>query len=140
MRGLPEPNGLPEARLTWVAGMCAASAVALLSATVPANAGYIIPVIDIIPNAASAETGQNSEPSIAVDPLNPNTMISGAFSTTFLGNDVSSPYWMSTNGGTTWSGFGSLPSADKTIAWRQDGVAALTVTLNIDTPPPSLSV
>ena len=55
MRGLPEPNGLPEARLTWVAGMCAGSAIALLSATVPANAGYIIPVIDIIPNAASAE-------------------------------------------------------------------------------------
>src|SRR5262249_22730215 len=55
------------------------------------------------------------------------------------GNDLSSPYWISTNGGTTWSGFGSLPASDKTIAWRQDGAAALTVTLNVDVfPPPTL--
>ena len=53
-----------------LAGACAVSAVALLSASAPANA-FLIPVIDVIPNAASAETGQNSEPSLAVDPLNP---------------------------------------------------------------------
>jgi hypothetical protein len=93
--------------------------------------GAVITVVDVIPNAASAETGQNSEPSLAVDPLNPNMMISGAFSSTFVGGQVTSPYWKSIDGGATWSGFGSLPSLDKSLAWRQDGVAALTTTLNL---------
>ena len=114
-----------------LAAACAVSAAALLSASVPANA-LVIPVIDVIPNAASAETGQNSEPSLAVDPLNPNVMISG----TFTSGTLSGLFWQSTNGGTTWTSFGSLPSSDKTLAWRQDGVAALAVTLNVDSFPP----
>ncbi len=85
-------------------------------------------IVDVIPNGASAETGQNSEPSLAVDPLDPTQMISGTFSSSFVGNQVTSPFWKSTNGGTTWSGFGSLTSVDKSLAWRQDGVAALAVT------------
>ena len=115
-------------RLSLLAGLSAGAAIAFLYA-LPASSAPIN-VIDVIPNAASAETGQNSEPSLAVDPLNPNDIISGAFSSTFIVGGVSSPYWISTNGGTTWSGFGSLPSDDKSLAWRQDGVAALTTTLN----------
>ena len=105
-----------------LSGVSAVSVIAASCAVSPARAGPI-DVIDVIPNAASVETSQNSEPSIAVDPLNPNNMISAAFG-------VSPPYWISTNGGTTWSGFGNLPSVDKSLAWRQDGVAALTTTLN----------
>ena len=110
-------------------GVSAVSVIAASCAVSPARAGPIN-VIDVIPNAASAETGQNSEPSIAVDPLDPNNMISAAFSSTSIVGGVSTPYWISTNGGMTWSGFGSLPSVDKSLAWRQDGVAALTTTLN----------
>src|SRR5215469_13172885 len=121
------------ARLGSQSGVCAASMIALLSA-MPAASAAVINVIDVIPVAASAETGQNSEPSIAVDPLNPLQMISGTFTT-----GASGPFWESTNGGTTWTGFGSLPSSDKTLAWRQDGVAALAVTLNVNVlPPPTL--
>ena len=103
--------------------------MALLSAAPAARAG-VIHVVDVIPNAASGETGQNSEPSLAVNPLNPQEMISGTFSSTFVGNQVTSPYWKSTNGGTTWTSFGSLPTLDKSLAWRRDGVGALTTTLN----------
>jgi hypothetical protein len=109
----------------------ASVALAAVIFLAPIARADIIPVIDIIPNADSSETGQNSEPSIAVDPLNSNQMISGAFnvfnSTT---TQVSTPYFQSTNGGTTWSDFGSLNTDDKSLAWRQDGVAALNVTLN----------
>src|SRR6516162_2891234 len=119
-----------------LAAACAVSAVALLSASVPANA-FLIPVIDVIPNAASAETGQNSEPSIAVDPLNPMNMVSGAFSNGSIGNDAATPYWSSSNGGATWSSFGTLGSVDKSLAWRQDGVAPLTVTLNCNICTPT---
>jgi hypothetical protein len=89
--------------------------------------GAVITVVDVIPNAASGETGQNSEPSLAVNPLNPNTMISGTFTS------GSTPYWISTNGGTTWSSFGSLSSVDKSLAWEQSGAAALTTTLTFAT-------
>jgi hypothetical protein len=36
-------------------------------------------IVDIIPNIASAESEQNSEPSLAVDPLDPRQMIAGSF-------------------------------------------------------------
>ena len=114
-----------------LSGVCAASMIALLSAA-PAALAAVIHVVDVIPNGASAETGQNSEPSLAVDPLDPTQMISGTFSSSFVGNQVTSPFWKSTNGGTTWSGFGSLTSVDKSLAWRQDGVAALTVTQTLN--------
>jgi PEP-CTERM motif len=130
--GSPLPKTYRMVNARWLA---AAPALAVLLAAGAAEA-TLIPVIDVIPNSASAETAQNSEPSLAVNPLNPNTMISGAFSNTGSGNDLVTPYWISTNGGTTWAGFGSLPSSDKTLAWRQDGAAALTATLNVINPNP----
>ena len=36
-------------------------------------------IIDIIPNIASPESEQNSEPSLAVDPFDPAQMIAGSF-------------------------------------------------------------
>ena len=129
----------PSIRPMRLVGACAVSAVALLSASVQANA-FVIPVIDVIPNAASAETGQNSEPSIAVDPLNPLNMVVGTFSNGSVGNDAATPYWSSSNGGATWSSFGTLGSVDKTLAWRQDGVAPLTVTLNCNVCTPTTTL
>ena len=122
---------LPIGRTGFCLWLLSGAAVSALLGAAPAARAAVIPVIDVIPNVASAETGQNSEPSLAVDPLNPNMMISGSFTSTSSGNDLVSPFWASTNAGTTWSGFGTLPSADKTLAWRQDGVAALAATLNI---------
>src|SRR5215467_2932200 len=100
-----------------LAGMSAVPIVALLCAAPAARA---ITVTDVIPNAASNETRQNSEPSIAVNPLNSNQMVSGTFG--------GGPFWQSTNGGTTWISFGNLPNNDKSLAWRQDSVAPLAVT------------
>src|SRR5262245_56060113 len=36
-------------------------------------------VVDVIPSSDSAETFDNSEPSIAVDPLDTNEIVAGAF-------------------------------------------------------------
>src|SRR5205085_1856845 len=89
-------------------------------------------IVDIIPNSDSAETGQNAEPSLAVNPLNATQLIAGTFSSTFTGGGVASPYFKSTNGGTTWLDYGSLTTQDKTVAWKQDGSLALTATLLSD--------
>lgn len=127
---------LPIGRTGVCLGLLSGVAVSALLGAAPAARAAVIPVIDVIPNAVSAETGQNSEPSIAVDPLNPNMMISGAFSSATSGNDLATPYWISTNGGTIWTGFGTLPSSDKSLAWEQSGAAALTTTLNVVSNPP----
>ncbi len=85
-------------------------------------------IIDIIPVADSAETDQNSEPSLAVDPLDPTQIIAGAFSS-FVGPDIITPFFLTTNGGTTWTDFGNISTDDKSLAWLADGSATLTSTL-----------
>jgi len=87
-------------------------------------------IVDIIPNIASAESEQNSEPSLAVDPFDPRQMIAGSFGS-------GTPYFKTVNSGTTWSHYGNLDTDDKSLAWKQDGSAALTATLLELTPPPN---
>ena len=113
-------------QLRWMRGISAMAMMVLMSLAPTTRAGPI-QVIDVIPVGASAETGQNSEPSLAVNPLNPSQMISGAFSAT------DALFWKSTNGGATWTSFGSLSgsnaSSDKSLAWQQNGAAALAASL-----------
>jgi hypothetical protein len=92
-----------------------------MSAT--SNFPVVFRVVDIIPQSDSAETDQNSEPSIAVNPVNPAQMLAGTF------GDGVPPFFISTNGGTTWSIFGTLFNNDKSIAWKVDGSAVLVATM-----------
>jgi len=103
-------------------------------ATVGAVRAGPLKVVDIIPLADSSETEQNAEPSLGVNPTDPTQMIASA-ATAQVNVDktaVTYPYYASTNGGMHWSNFGSLQSNDKSIAWKQDGSAALTASLNSD--------
>jgi len=88
--------------------------------------------VDVIPNAASAESSQNAEPSIAINPNNPSQLISGAFTNNFSSApvNVTTPYWQSTDGGATWSSFGSLQTLDKSLAWQAGDANPLTATLH----------
>ena len=86
--------------------------------------------VDVIPVGASGESQQNSEPSIAVNPNNTSQLISGAFTGIFSDPpvNVTTPFWISNNGGTTWASFGSLQTLDKSIAFN--GSTPLAATLN----------
>jgi hypothetical protein len=79
-------------------------------------------IVDIIPLADRLEADQNSEPSIAVNPTNPMQMVAAAFG-------GGGPYFVSPNGGTTWSSFGNLDHGDTSLAWSLDGSKVLTATL-----------
>jgi FG-GAP-like repeat len=81
-----------------------------------------IRIVNIIPNNRSGESNQNSEPSLAVDPLEPAQIIAGAFG-------EATPFFKTSNGGTTWFAYGALDTNDKSIAWKQDGSAALATTM-----------
>src|SRR5260221_4651197 len=80
-------------------------------------------VIDIIPNSLSAETSQDSEPSLAVNPVLPQYMIAGSFGAS------QGAYFATSNGGATWGNFGQIPSLDKSLAWSVDGKRAFAARL-----------
>ena len=107
--------------LCLLAGLSTEAVIALVSMA-PAARAAVINVVDVIPNSDSSETFQNSEPSLGVNPLDPSQMIAGTFGS-------GTPYFKSINGGAIWSDYGNLSTVDKSIAWRQDGVAGLTATL-----------
>jgi hypothetical protein len=94
------------------------------------NFPFILNEVDIIPFGDSSEVKENSEPSLAVDPLDPRQIIAGAFAYNFLHiPDIQQPYFKSTDGGSTWNNYGTIPHTDKSLAWLQDGSAALTAAL-----------
>ncbi len=88
-------------------------------APLAAHAG-VLNVFDIIPTSLSAETAQDSEPSLAVNPVLPQYMIAGSFG----GNQGA--YFATSNGGATWGNFGQIPSLDKSLAWSVDGTVSNT--------------
>jgi FG-GAP-like repeat len=122
---LPDSNRTETAHLA-VLSVDAATPVdahaQVASAAPLLQAATALSIVDIIPNSDSGETSQNSEPSLGVDPLDPNQMVAGVFG-------AGTPYFKTTTGGTIWSDYGSLNTEDKTIAWKQDGSAVLTATL-----------
>ncbi|MEZ5287453.1 MAG: hypothetical protein R2712_22170 [Vicinamibacterales bacterium] len=61
----------------------------------------MITVVNIIPNALSGETNQDSEPNIAVNPANANQIAISAFTPDPMGG-ANAPVFVSTNGGTSW--------------------------------------
>src|SRR5262249_23797590 len=80
-------------------------------------------IFDIIPFNDSGETFENSEPSLAVDPLDPTQIFAGSFGA------QPNPYFKSITGGTAWFDDGSLTHNDKSLAWKTDGTGAITTTL-----------
>ncbi len=118
--------------MATASGPPSVEAAAAQSSLSLANANPDIKIVDIIPLNDSAEADQNSEPSLAVDPLDPSKIVAAAFGSTFY-RDLT-PYFVSTDGGGTWFRFGALDTFDKTIAWEADGSAVLTaiLTANLD--------
>src|ERR1700704_3885387 len=84
-------------------------------------------IIDVIPVGDSSETAQDSEPSIAINPADPTQIIAGSFST-------STSFFLTLDGGATWSHYDDLSTQDKSLAWKTDGslIYAITMTLSAD--------
>ena len=69
----------------------------------------MIKVVNIIPKSLSNETGQDSEPNIAVNPANSQQIAITAFTKDPLGG-ANAPIFVSTNGGSNWSLNSIVPS------------------------------
>ena len=75
----------------------------------------IINITNIIPRANSAETRNQTEPNLAVDPSNPNLVFATSFNDP--GGSSNAPLFRTTAGGGAgnWSIAQTLPSADWTL-------------------------
>jgi len=94
------------------------------------NFPFVFRVVDLIAQSDSGEIAQNSEPSIGVNPVNPMQLFAGTFGT------GDQPFFVSNDGGATWSIIGAFKHGDKSIAWKVDGSAVLVAAL-IPSQPPS---
>jgi hypothetical protein len=70
----------------------------------------MITVVNMIPQALSGETNQDSEPNLAVNPANPLQIAATAFTPDPMGGALA-PIYVSTDGGTTWVLNNIVPSA-----------------------------
>jgi hypothetical protein len=63
-----------------------------------------VTVVNMIPNALSGETNQDSEPNVAVNPADPDQIAGSAFTPSqgFCGPNLA-PIYVSTSGGNTWA-------------------------------------
>lgn len=62
----------------------------------------MIRVVNMIPPSLSGESGQDSEPNLAVNPEKPTDMVATAFTPAPLGGSLA-PIYVSTDAGNTWS-------------------------------------
>src|SRR6267142_6935614 len=69
----------------------------------------MITVVNIVPNALSGESNQDSEPNIAVNPANPNEIAISAFTPDPMGG-ANGPIFVSTDGGGSWALNAIIPS------------------------------
>ncbi len=79
----------------------------------------MITVVNIIPNALSGETNQDSEPNIAVNPVNANQIAISAFTPDPMGG-ATAPVYVSTNGGTGWVLNSIVPSQAGSVTGTGD--------------------
>jgi hypothetical protein len=88
-----------------------------------AAAGTVV-VVNMIPKSLSGETHQDSEPTLAVNPVNPQQIIGTAFTPDPLGGDFS-PIYVSSDGGSSWTLNTIVPSrtqtADITVGFSATG-------------------
>jgi hypothetical protein len=70
-------------------------------------------LVNMIPRSLSHETEQDSEPSIAVNPSNPNQIVGTAFTPDPLGG-ATAPIFISNDNGRTWALRSTVPSATAT--------------------------
>jgi len=81
-------------------------------------------LVNMVPNSLSGETNQDSEPTLAVNPVNPLQIAASAFTPDPGGGDLA-PIYVSTDGGNTWVLNSIVPSdsaqgsmtADITVAF-----------------------
>jgi hypothetical protein len=78
-----------------------------------------ITVVNMIPNAQSGESNQDSEPNLAVNPANPLQIVGSAFTPDPMGG-ANAPIYVSNDGGNTWLLNSIVPSQAGSVSGTGD--------------------
>lgn len=84
----------------------------------------VITVVNMIPNSSSGETNQDSEPNLAVNPVNTLEIAGTAFTPSPNAGSSDSPIFFSNDGGNTWSLIDLIagtPVRDQTLRFASTG-------------------
>jgi hypothetical protein len=84
----------------------------------------VLTIVNIIPNNSSAESNQDSEPNLAVNPANPLEMAATAFTPSPNAGSSNSPIFYSSDGGNTWhlrDIIAGTPVRDQTLRFAATG-------------------
>src|SRR3954453_14652358 len=81
-----------------------------------------IRVINVIPQSLSGETNFASEPSIAVNPSNPQQIVITSFTPDTASPVTTGPYFFTTNGGTSWAQNSVIPGGNATFGTKDISV------------------
>ena len=96
-------------------------------------------VVNMIPRSLSGETAQDSEPTLAVNPANPQQIVGTAFTPDPLGGTSLAPIFVSSDGGQTWALNFIVPSrvatGDITVAFSSTTNTLYAGILKVPSPP-----
>jgi hypothetical protein len=114
--------------------------IALLFVAAAANGQVLVDIANDLTDPLNLD---DSEPSIAVNPIDPQQIAVTAFSGSTWGNGKLAPIWMSSDGGQTWSRNAVMPApvagsgavGDQMVAYGADGRLFVT-TLGTGILPP----
>jgi hypothetical protein len=81
-----------------------------------------IRVVNVIPQSLSAETNFDSEPSLTVNPSNPQQIVLTSFTPDTAMPVTTGPYFFSTDGGATWSQNSVIPGGNTTFGTKDISV------------------
>ena len=81
-----------------------------------------IRVVNVIPQSLSGETNFDSEPSITVNPANPQQIVLTSFTPDTATPVTTGPYFFSTDGGATWSQNSVIPGGTATFGTKDISV------------------
>src|SRR5262245_60793487 len=81
-----------------------------------------IRVVNVIPQSLSSETNFDSEPSVAVNPSNPQQVVVTSFTPDTAAPVTTGPYFFSTDGGATWSQNSVIPGGNATFGTKDISV------------------
>jgi hypothetical protein len=87
-------------------------------------------IVDTVPKDQSEDINDDTEPSIAVNPVNPLEMVVTAFTPPKVVGDVNAPVYFSADGGETWALQDTLPGAGTGPFFSEDQTISFGTTTN----------
>ena len=77
-----------------------------------------IRVVNVIPQNLSGETNFDSEPTVSVNPANPQQIVVTSFTPDVAAPVTTGPYFFSTDGGVTWAQNSVIPGGTSTFGTK----------------------